>query len=212
MIVFKNSACGCKWLFITLSLIFSLPLLAICDWKSIGVTAEMRVAYYHPYSSLVRRIYGNGWADYQLELSAPIAYNWKICTGISGFSREGESIGLNDPTRLQLIPLNLGLKVFFPLFDCVNFYLGGAVCYSSLNIKDDSEHNIHRHIRRQGLGGLLQSGVTYRFWREAYVSLFADYFFQKFHFSKSKRSHHYVERIKLDMSGYKMGVGLGMVF
>lgn len=213
-----------------------------CD-DSYGITGEVRVAYYHPSSSRVRRIYGDGWADYQFELSSSLNrlgglvgigdlrfagiglsdlnLDWKIWAGVSGFSRKGDSIGFHDDTRLQLIPVYLGLKIFYPLFCNVKAYIGGAGCYSFLRIRDDSDY-VHRHTRKEAWGGVIQSGLTYNFCEWGVVSVFSDYFFQQFHFHDSHYSsftgstyYHesrYIERSKLNMSGYKVGVGLGVTF
>src|ERR687883_300178 len=53
-----------------------------CD-SSWGINGEFRVAYYHPSSKRVRRIYGDGWADYQFELSK----------SFNGFGRVGQWCG-----------------------------------------------------------------------------------------------------------------------
>lgn len=231
-------------------ILISLPLLAwdcctasdsccdpCCDspW---GIRAEARVAYYHPSSKKVRRIYGDGWADYQLELSKSFIgfgglgsgcgcsgledIEWRIWAGVSGFSKKGKSIGFHDDTKLQLIPISFGLKIFYPIFCNTKIFIGGAACYSLLRIHDDSEY-VHEHIRKESWGGLFQSGVTYDFCDWAYVSLFFDYYFQRFHFHDDKvssfydSSYHfsssgYVERFDLNMNGYKVGLGLGVSF
>jgi hypothetical protein len=208
-----------------------------CD-SSWGIAAEARVAYYHPSSKRVRRIYGDGWADYQFELSKSFkgfgglfggggydceesGLEWRIWTGVSGFSRKGESIGFHDDTRLQLIPISCGLKVFYPLFCNIKVFIGGAACYSFLRIHDDSDY-VHQHVRKEDWGGLFQSGLTYNFCDWGVVSVFFDYFFQRFHFhdthySSSYESGYYyddryIERVSLNMNGYKVGVGLGVTF
>lgn len=210
-----------------------------CD-ASWGITAEARVAYYHPSSKKVRRIYGDGWADYQFELSKSFKsfgglfgsrgcgsnceeneIEWRIWAGVSGFSRKGESIHFHDDTRLQLIPISLGVKIFYPLFCNIKAFIGGAVCYSFLRIHDDSDY-VHKHIRKEDWGGLLQSGLAYNFCDWGVVSVFFDYFFQRFHFhdthySSFYRSSYYyddgyIERYNLNMNGYKVGVGLGLTF
>ncbi|KIC70827.1 hypothetical protein DB44_FM00010, partial [Candidatus Protochlamydia amoebophila] len=68
------------------------------------VTVEARVAYFRPCSKKVRHIYGNGWADYQIELSKSFCDNWRGWVGISGFEKKGHSIGDHDKTKLRTIP------------------------------------------------------------------------------------------------------------
>jgi outer membrane protein len=211
-----------------------------CD-SSWGINAEFRVAYYHPSSKRVRHIYGDGWADYQFELSKSFkgfgglgggccsCFNdieWRVWAGVSGFSKKGHSIGFHDDTKLQLVPISFGLKIFYPIFCNTKVFIGGAACYSLLRIHDHSEY-VHQHVRKESWGGLFQSGITYDFCSWAYVSVFFDYYFQRFHFHDDKlssfsgssdsylfssSSSRYIERSDLNMNGYKVGAGIGISF
>lgn len=210
-----------------------------------GITIETRVAYYRPYSSAdysaskrLKRIYGDGWPEYQVEISKGFKnfgylFNMYECEsgesdlecriwlGASGFSRKGHSIGFYDETKLQLIPVSLGLKFLYPIFNEVKFFVGGAVCYSFLKIHDHSQY-VHEYTFRQKFGGLLQSGITYNFCGYGVFTIFADYFFQRFHFSNTYYQSYYgiryyydsryIERFTLDLSGFKFGLGLGLTF
>ena len=224
-------------------MILSLPLQAwdfnLCE--PLDITAEARVAYYHPSSKRVRHIYGSGWADYQFELSKGFRglgvfgleelggleglsgrdIDWRLWVGVSGFSRKGDSRGFHDRTRLDLIPINFGLKIFYPIFCNTKIYVGGGGSYSFLRIRDHSEF-VHKHTRKEDWGGLVQSGITYNFYDWAVVSCFFDYYFQRFHFhdkhhssrrgSTSFYDDRFIKRSDLDMSGYKIGVSLGVTF
>lgn len=134
----------------------SLPLQAWDCCEPLDMTAEARVAYYHPSSHRVRRIYNNGWVDYQLELSKGLGCNWRVWTGVSGFSRKGDSIGFHDRTRLQLIPISLGAKYFYALGYGAKVYVGGAACYSFLRIHDHDDY-VRQHIHKQNWGGDLSN-------------------------------------------------------
>lgn len=226
-------------LFMSTNALFAWDLLDSCSlWEDISL--EARVAYYHPSSHRVRKIYKNGWADYQLELSKGFGFgcgcekNWRVWAGVSGFSVSGRSYlscydqwgnatncsfcgefsenQFRDRTTLRMIPVSLGVKYVFNVDPCLSLYLGGAACYSFLRIRDHSNY-VHEHVRKNDWGGLIQSGLYYRVTPCIYVSAFADYLFQYFHFSDHYVSgSRYVERNNLNMSGYKLGVGLGVVF
>lgn len=244
-------------LFSAVCTIFSQPLHAsfFCGCGPLDLAAEVRVAYYHPSSSKVRRIYGDGWADYQFELSKGIGCGLRAWVGVSGFSRNGDSIGFHNRTNLQLIPVNFGLKYYYPLACNLNVFIGGAACYSFLRIHDHSDF-VHKHTHKNDWGGLIQSGLSYQFCDWGIVTAFADYYFQRFHFhdshghsgsrhsgnrhsnsrhsngdyygnyygdyygdyygssysSGSSQHSRFVERHSLDMSGYKIGVGLGVTY
>lgn len=182
------------------------------DWQS-GWSATARVAYFHPESSRLRKTYTNCFADYQLEVGKIVASNLQVWAGVCGFSKEGHSRPFHDSTRLQLIPLNLGVKYFFNLAPCIAGYVGGGVCYSMLSIKDHS-HYVHKHTNKNEFGGLLQSGLNYYFNDCIFVNIFADYYFQEFHFKKHSYASHsrYVERNSINLSGYKLGAGVGYNF
>jgi hypothetical protein len=190
--------------------------------EPLDISAEARVAYYHPCSKRVRRIYHDGWADYQFEVSKGFGRNLRVWTGVSGFSRRGQSIGFHNRTTLQLIPVYLGLRYYYPLLCNVDVFVGGAACYSYLRIRDHSDF-VHKHTRREEWGGVVQSGLSYNFCGWGVVSVFFDYFFQRFHFHKrSERGSFYgsnfyyddrfIYRRSLNMDGYKVGVGLGVKF
>lgn len=182
-----------------------------CCGESYGISATARVAYYHPESSRMRKVYANGFADYQLEIGKMIGCHWQVWTGVSGFSKEGHSTYSHNSTRLQLIPIYLGVKYFYNVSPCIDLYAGGAACYSMLRIKDHS-HYVHEHTNKNAFGGLAQLGLNYYFTDCIFVNLFADYYFQHFHFKKSDSYSYYVERNSLNMSGYKLGGGIGFVF
>lgn len=225
----KNKSPFLSFLVALFLLLPSFPVMAWdCDWdfcdcfcQPLDLSVEGKVAYFRPCSKRVRDIYGSGWADYQLEISKGIFCDWKIWAGVNGFSRKGESLGFHDHTRLQLIPVNVGLKYYFPCPDNFKIYLGGAVSYSFLSIRDHTEY-LHRRTEKSDWGGLVQAGITYNYFECAYVSIFADYFYQKFdfhsnHISSGYGSEYYyesgyIERRRLDMCGYKLGVGLGYTF
>lgn len=188
------------------------------NWN-LGVSAEARVVYYRPVSKRVRRIYGSGWADYQLEIAKRFSVcnglEWSIFAGVSGFSVQGRSYSYKDKTRLDLIPISLGLKFLFPLCYNIDFFLGGAGCYSFLHIKDNS-HYVHKDRKKEGWGGLAQTGFYYYPCRNVAFSLYADYLFQKFHFNgdrlSSSHSSDYVQEHTVNLDGYSVGGGISFIF
>lgn len=192
-----------------------------CDSFFSDVAVEARVAYYSPSSKKVRKIYGNGWADYQIEISKGIGCGWRVWTGVSGFSRTGYSLDFGNKTNLQLVPVNLGLKYNYNLNQDLSVFVGGAGCYSFLNIHDHSDY-VKQHTHKGAWGGLVQSGLKYNFSNCGYVSVFADYFFQEFKFHDTHDSafqgstyyypSRYVNRETVDFNGYKVGVGIGFAF
>lgn len=175
-----------------------------------NVSVVGRVAYFYPVSKKVRDIYDNGWADYQVEISKefyPCIQGW---IGVSGFSKQGHSIGFGNRTRLQLIPLSFGLKYVYPLMCNLEGYAGLGACYSFLKIRDHSNYVI-QHISKNDWGGIAQLGVNYYVYNCFFVNVFVDYYFQKFNFHHVDYSY-YTERHNLNISAWKFGGGVGYRF
>lgn len=182
--------------------------------EEIGLSFVGRVAAFAPMSHQVKKIYGNVWADYQLEILQKITPRFQVWVGTGGFSRGGESIGDASDTTLNLMPLNLGVKLLFPACEEFHFYLGGAGCYSFLWIHDDSPY-VEQDISDQAFGGLAQSGFNWRFWKNGVLNVFADYYFQKFSFKNKVAvgdEGPAVVRTNLNLFGFKAGGGIGIEF
>jgi hypothetical protein len=182
-----------------------------CNWSCGDLAVEGRVAYFRPSSKKVQEIYGDGWADYQIEISKGFGENWRAWLGVSGFEKSGHSLGFHDKTKLSLIPVTLGAKYLFCLDACTKLYVGAGICYSSLSIKDHSNY-VHEHISKGRVGGLFQVGVYYVFTEHFFADIFVDYLYQRFDFSKSHDYSQYVERHDLNLSGFKVGGGIGIKF
>lgn len=180
------------------------------DWD---IAVEGRVAYFRPTAKKVKEIYGNGWADYQLEISQGFCNNWRLWAGVSGFQKSGHSLGyIHHKTSLRLIPVTLGLKYLFNCAPCVDLYLGAGLSYSFLHIKDHSPF-VRENTKKRAFGGIFQVGAYYNFSECFFADIFVDYMYQKFHFSDSSySSDYYVERRDVDLSGFKVGAGLGWRF
>ncbi|MGK5595629.1 MAG: hypothetical protein ACSNEK_09785 [Parachlamydiaceae bacterium] len=195
------------WAFLGLFL-FSYSLsYALCDFQ-----VEGRVACYLPASKKVRHIYGDAWANYQIAVLKNITPQWQLWSGASFLPKKGHSYGCcHSPTRLRLIPINFGAKYFIPVCGNIKGYIGGAICYSILRIKDDA-YDVHRHTRKRAWGGLTQVGLTYDLWERGALDLFIDYYFQQFHFKTKNDTRRYVKRSSLNMNGLQVGLGLGLKF
>jgi outer membrane protein len=176
------------------------------------VAVEARVAYFRPCSKKTKRIYGKGWADYQVELSKGFYNNWRGWIGVSGFEKKGRSIGDHDRTKLRLIPLTFGLKYLFNVSPCADLYVGAGATYNWLRIKDHSSF-VHETHKKQKWGGVIQLGGYYSFAENLFADVFVDYVFQEFKFhSHSNDSSNYVGHHKVNLNGFKFGGGIGYRF
>lgn len=179
------------------------------DCYCLGVQA--RASAYFPFERKVQRIYSKIWGFYEGEIDIP------ICSGFGGFfsagylENSGRSICVKDKTSLRMVPLVLGLKYFCKLIPQFEAYVSGGVVYSFLNIRDHSPY-VHRHISKNAFGGTAKLGLAYYFCSNWFIDASVDYLYQYFRFKDRHEKTHYVERHNLNMSGIKVGVGIGYAF
>ena len=174
---------------------------------------EAKVAAFFPTSKKVREIYTNVLADYEVEISKKFDDNWDIWLNASYIHSHGRSIGLSDRTTLRFMPFSLGVSYSQRFFCDFEAYIGAGVAYSFLRIHNDSNY-VQEHISKKDFGGIFKSGIRYTSCDGIFVEGFFDYIYQKFNSSNSDSysDSHYVTRHDADLSGYKVGVGLGFNF
>lgn len=174
---------------------------------------EFRVAYYAPQSDRFQKVYGDSLVDYQFELSKPFYFNWDVWLDVSVATKKGESSYFHDRTRIWIVPISLGLRYQFELCDFWNLYLGAGFNYSYVQLHDDSYY-VKRHVSDWNFGGLFKVGLKKEFCGCYLVDLFVDYLAQDFDPDKKHRSssYGYVEKHRLNVSGFKAGIGLGYQF
>ncbi|CAF24609.1 outer membrane protein [Candidatus Protochlamydia amoebophila] len=175
------------------------------------VAVEARVAYFRPCSKKVRHIYGNGWADYQIELSKSFCNNWRGWVGISGFEKKGHSIGDHDKTKFRMIPLTLGVKYLFNINPYASLYVGAGASYNWVRVKNHSSF-VHETSKKQTWGGIVQLGAYYSLAENVFADVFVDYVFQEFKFHSHNSSDYVSHHHKVNLNGFKVGGGLGYRF
>lgn len=196
------------------TIIFFLLLLGPLSIIAVDFSVEGRVSYYHLTSKHLRHSFGNGWADYEVQVSTPLSCDWKIWASVNGFSREGRS----SSDHLQLIPINIGLKYYFPFTYPFQLYISGAASYSFMRVKENSYY-FHIDKHKSSFGGLLEGGFDYPVWEGLFVNFFVQGYFQEFDFHNPEFISVYgspvttiPKDIHVDLSGLKIGVGLGYQF
>lgn len=196
------------------------------DW-----TLEVRGAYYQPSSKQLRKVYSSSLADYQVTVAKRLhrfceiwgELDWAIKSGNVHQHYDYEYYGFRDRTRLSLVPVSLGCKLIFPLFSCVDVYAGAGATYSMLRIKNKCKEDYEywgfhespfkKVIYKYGFGGLFKVGFQVAMSDSTFLDFFADYYLQRFHFSKHEdREGRSVFRHNLDCSGFKFGAGFGVYF
>lgn len=188
------------------------------SWVDFQVEASKRIFDYTEFW------FGVSWAGKQHGRKEPFRY------------------GFEDNTKMFILPLNAGIKFIYPVFSCTELYVGAGVCYSFLEIrnrlKDDryssyssyspyssyssyssysdssSSSGIrHKYIHKTGWGGLFKLGARYTMSDTTFLDVFVDYYLQRFKLSRN--NYDPVKRAfggHVDVSGFKIGAGLGVFF
>lgn len=191
-----------------LLILLMLPLASLMadQWDEWSV--EGRVAYYSPSKKKFRRIYRNGGADYQIEVSRRLCNDWLGWMNVSWFHQTGHSLGRHYHTRVDFIPVGLGIKRNICLTRKLTAYVGGGVNFSFIRLKDDSPF-VKSHNHRESLGGVVKMGLNYQINSCLYAGIFVDYLIQRFH-RKGFRHGAYHRNINAD--GFKIGGSIGYSF
>ena len=198
-------------------------------------TLDFRVAYYAPQSKKLRKVYSGSWMDVEVELSRSISNNIDVWAGFSwaiqGHGKKHcEFYGFKKQTSASILPLSLGLKWTYSILPCADIYFGAGVCYTFFTIHNrlkelgysyyeaswsNSFLPYKDHYYKGAWGGIVKFGMHYDLSRIVFVDFFADYFYQKFHFSRHRNSFYYFDRYlhgEINLSGIKTGIGLGVYF
>lgn len=171
------------------------------------VMLEGKAANLRPTSSNFREIYGNG-GIYGGEVTVPVWRNFALFGSASYYSKDGHSTAEHHKTKLELIPIGIGVKYFIP-FDCYDFYLGAGIDILLLKTHDKAEH-VRKHISKSGVGGLFKGGVVYDISENVFFDLFAEYSLKEF--SGEGNHDERVYSIKADISNWRLGIGIGYRF
>lgn len=189
---------------------------ACLDWCE-NWTLEARGGYLWFVDDDARTIYDQGGAEYEIEIGRQVCDCVSTWGNVNYFSASGHSIGLDDPTTLRITTLSAGLKIFYPILNRTNIYVGAGGLYAFYRGRDriadevagDENAIIHERTHKNGLGFVGKLGLTYCICSNLYFDLFADYYYQRVRF-------HYDDQLvigrKADYSNIRLGGGIGYAF
>lgn len=180
------------------------------DWFDLGsLNFVGKYSAFFPFSSKVGRIYNDALPCLELETNINVCGNWIGFFNAGYIWDEGRSLGLSNKTEFSLVPLTLGLKRLWCFGESTDVYLGAGLAYSYLSTHDHSEF-VRQHTHKWGFGGIFKTGFYYYYSDCFFFEGFADYLYQPYNFASSSNDGHFVEGTHLDMSGIKVGLGIGM--
>ncbi|MBA2368158.1 MAG: hypothetical protein H0V82_03935 [Candidatus Protochlamydia sp.] len=211
--------------FYCLLIILCLPFtLLATEW-----TTEVRGAGYRLSSKQVKNIYAENWTDYQVEASQRLCRYFDFWVGVNWASkrsrlhRDDYYLYSRERTQIFVLPLSAGYKFIYPLCNCLDFYLGGGICYTFLKIRNGSidstcgpergESFYKKWIKKDDVGGVAKLGIRWSMGSDTFLDVFVDYFSQRFRLSRSEALTMCSCRIRhLNCSGLKYGLGFGVYF
>lgn len=180
--------------------IFSLGALQAFD-----STAEVRAGYFYPTSDLLRKIYSQGGAEEEIEISGLFYEQWQAWGNVGYFGKNGRSLGLRERTEIRLIPLSLGIKYVLLPSACIHPYLGLGASYTFFHVRNHSDY-VKRSVSRGNMGFVVKSGFNIDLACHYFLDLFADYYYQYINLHSNNERH------SIDIGGFKVGAGIGYRF
>lgn len=162
----------------------------------------------------VREIYGWGLPTMEFEYAYSMLRNfWGLCNelvlweNIGWASKSGESIGFGYYTKLNMMPISLGVSYKVYLGKGVDFYLGAGPAYSFLWIRNyDGFMTTFYNSSQFGLR--TKTGLTYTFCTNFFIDIFGDYYYTSF----KKMTHDPIQNVNTNFSGFFAGGGFGGKF
>ncbi len=169
---------------------------------------QARGAAFLPLQSEIRKIYGSALPTVELETSYPLA-QWSECNQLllflnAGWTfQTGKTIGFGYYTRLNMVPLSLGIEYQWNLCRNLDFYIGAAPTYSFLWIEDKDGFSKKR-IHSAQFGATSKTGFRFTFNTNFFLDVFGDFFYTPF-----GRMHDSIQSFNGNITGFFVGAGLG---
>ncbi len=193
-----------------LSILFLFSGLAARD-----ILLEFKGAYFKPTGKHFKHIY-KGSALYGPELSVQLSEcneHWYGFFSVDYYRKKDHSIGLNNPTKVTLLPIGIGVKYFTPACWCDNtdFYVGLGFQPVRVHTHDFSPFVIPK-ITKWALGGIVKGGALVTFSCNFFLDLFLAYSFAHVRSHEAVAPTGPVVPLKANISGFIVGAGLGYRF
>ena len=169
---------------------------------------EVAVAYFLPLSSRFQEIYGGG-PIYTFELNVKTWHQLYTWASVSYFCENGRSIGANNTTNIQLIPLAFGFKY---LWWCTNShpYIAIGPLFTRFKTEDNAPFVIRKN-KKWGYGATAKVGNSWYIWGDLCLDVFVNYSYMYIDFDRVPADKPVV-RHDADLSGFSFGSGLGYSF
>lgn len=112
-------------------------LTALPKMQAMEILPEFKASYFQSTDKRFRDIY-HGAGLYRLELSVQAYEGFYPWISVGYFRKTGYSLGLNDKTIIQMVPMDIGLKYLFRQGMRINPYLGLGLLVEYVHINNSS--------------------------------------------------------------------------
>jgi outer membrane protein W len=170
---------------------------------------ELKSSYLFFTQSPLRKIYKHGGFEESLSASFPL-WKWlNLYTSIGVAYVKGKSLNNRQNTSLLQVPIDLGLKVIFPLHPKLDYYLSFGGRYAYLHQHNESLF-IDKNIHKQCGGFFANSGFDIIANHHWLIGLFGQYAYTKTSIVSQKPNVFGQKGIRIDNA--TVGISIGYAF
>lgn len=178
------------------------------DKDEINLLLEAKVGYFLFGDSKMRDVYNTGTFDVQLALSGKVWSILHVYGAVEYIEKKGSSLNDNQATKIQIIPLSLGLKPTFQIVDGLDGYLNIGPRYFFVH-QDNTSNYVNENVDVNGLGGFVGAGFYIHLNKRLILDAFAEYSYFERKYNKPDTN---VTAHTVNLGGAAFGGGLGYSF
>jgi outer membrane protein W len=171
---------------------------------------EIRGDAYISLKEQIRKIYGSGIPTMEIEAAYTFFHDkWSTCDRFSLWanagwsSKGGQTEGFGYYTKLNLVPISVGVEYQVQIVKDFDFYVGIGPSYSFLRIRNNDGFQ-NTHLKRNQFGFRTKTGFRYTFYTNFFIDAFGDYSYTHF-----RQMRDPIQSIDGNFSGFYVGGGLG---
>lgn len=185
------------------------PCLTCASCTDAWLTLDAKVGYFFFSDAKMRKVYDQGGLDLQVSGAFPICRGWlQVYSSIEYLERHGRSLRGKQKAKIWEIPLSLGLRSVFPIYQQVQYFITIGPRYFFVQAHNDSSY-VERNMSENGLGGFANTGFKFFPCANLSLDIFGEYSYGRLHFHSSKHNS-YGQTVQV--GGFTFGAGLGYAF
>lgn len=179
------------------NLFFVLALLLCClpRISEAVLSVEIRSAAFFPLSSKYQKVYGDVHPCYEIEINKTLCNCYKAWVNVDAL-HASKKRSCCEKTNLDVLNFSLGLKLIRSFCKCLEGYVGVGIGAAWARI-----HN-HHYSKEYSTSAVVVAklGCNYFLKESVFIDLFVDYNYQP------------AFRNRVDIGGFKTGIGIGYAF